>query len=353
MTVSHYQQALDWAQKARRSDTSVILGNGFSIAYDPNAFSYGALRGKADEEDSLDDSMRKLFDELGTNDFEVVIRKILSAVEILQAEDPNDTLEIASKLRAKASALKEALANSLANLHPDIYYDISNASYERALQFLQPFSTIYSTNYDMLLYWALMQANEFDELSTARRDDGFREGKASDSYVVWNPLDGGTQSVHYLHGALHLYMDAEQGELQKLTWKRTSIPLVEQIRDQLAMNRYPLMVSEGTTQEKRAAILNSAYLGRSLRSLSNIGGGLVAFGFSFSHNDSHIVEAIVNSTVSRLAVGVFGEFSSSANIDLRSNVDKAVMSRQARIERRASRTPLEVQYFDASTALVW
>lgn len=50
-------------------------------------------------------------------------------------------------------------------------------------------------------------------------------------------MDFGSQRVFYLHGGLHLYDSGT--EFAKITYSRTEIPLVDQIRETLAEGRYP------------------------------------------------------------------------------------------------------------------
>src|SRR5690606_28176821 len=105
-------------------------------------------------------------------------------------------------------------------------------------------------NYDMLLYWAVMQDLEPD----VPTNDGFTNGDDPGAdYVVWEPyLDYREQRLFFLHGGLHLYDTGP--EISKITWSRTGIPLVDQIRDALATGRYPLIVTEGNSREKEEKI---------------------------------------------------------------------------------------------------
>ncbi len=72
-------------------------------------------------------------------------------------------------------------------------------------------------------------------------------------------------------------------------------------------------MAEGISTEKLERIESSNFLGHALRSLANIGGGLLAYGLSFSKNDKHIIDAIVRSSISRLTVSLFGDSASQAN----------------------------------------
>ena len=77
-------------------------------------------------------------------------------------------------------------------------------------------------------------------LKTRQADDGFGDPGHAADYVVWNHLDPHSQSVFHLPGALHLYR-SEDG-LEKLTWRRTTEPLIDQVRAQLETDSFPLYV---------------------------------------------------------------------------------------------------------------
>ena len=151
--------------------------------------------------------------------------------------------------------------------------------------FLSHFQNIYTVNYDLLLYWALMQ----EELEPVIDfDDGFRQpddGPAD--YVTWDVQKTDAQNTFYLHGGLHIF-DAGP-ELQKFTWCNTGIALVDQIREALATNRFPVFVAEGNPESKLDRIQHSGFLNRAYRSFASIGGTLFVFGLSFGDTDEHIL----------------------------------------------------------------
>ena len=104
--------------------------------------------------------------------------------------------------------------------------DISDERYAACRTFLSHFvgsgagCKIYTMNYDLLLYWALMHEEEDPLVSVPLdHDDGFRKD-ASDydaPYVEWQGESAAHgQNIHYLHGALHLFDAGHQ--LQKYSW---------------------------------------------------------------------------------------------------------------------------------------
>ncbi|WP_410659913.1 DUF4917 family protein [Amycolatopsis sp. lyj-112] len=347
-----YDEAIAWLSettnsKGRALPTRLILGNGFSIAFDPARFSYSALRSQAESQGMLSLTAQHLFHKLDTQDFEIVIKTLEDAAIGLYALDATKYSAEAAILSEEASKLKDALAHILAALHPERPYEIDDEAYLRVRRFLDQFDGIYTANYDLLLYWTLMQDFPEANLKPRQADDGFRDSGQALDYVVWNHLDPHSQSVFYLHGALHLYR-SEDG-LKKLTWRRTNEPLIDQIRGQLEADSFPLYVAEGTSSEKLTRIGTSDYLGRALRSLAAISGGLLSYGISFSKNDAHIMDAIVYSKITRLAVSLFGDVNSSSN----EATIKAVQDMQSRRATSYAKVGLETAFFDAQSVRLW
>jgi len=224
MEIVSFEVAMAKIQGARHKH--LLLGNGFSIALKPDIFSYGSLYENADF--TAAPHITELFEALGTNDFEVVIKYLQSAATVVEVYRPR-LRRLAAALRHDAEAIKDALVSAVAKRHPDRPYDIEASSYAACRAFLTGFGHIYTLNYDVLLYWALMQT-EVDTLEL-RPDDGFRHPEHDPDlpYVSW--LQSQSATVHFLHGALHLF---DRGsEITKYTWSKTDMPIVDQIRDAL------------------------------------------------------------------------------------------------------------------------
>ncbi|PHR22447.1 MAG: DUF4917 domain-containing protein [Hoeflea sp.] len=320
----------------------VLLGNGFSIALKPDIFSYGSLFSKADF--SSVPYAQAVFEALGTQDFEAVIRLLVDMAKILACYKESSP-ELVEQIEKDASAIKTILANAIALNHPDRPYDIDNEQYAACRAFLVNFDHIYTLNYDVLLYWALMH-DDVDELNI-RCDDGFRhpEGNEAAPYVSWQ--DSNSPTVHFLHGALHIF-DAGY-EITKYTWSKTDIPIVEQVRSALDEEKYPLFVAEGHSHDKLDKIMHSAYLHKALRSFSSISGSLFVFGHSFDDNDDHVLRKVPEGRISDLFVGLFGDPDSESN---RRIIAKAFSFADFRAET-PRKNKLSVHFFDVDTAKVW
>ena len=340
-----FDEALTASSMAARRH--LLLGNGFSIALKPDIFSYGSLFDNADF--SAAPHVPDLFHALNTNDFEIVIRHLQNTALVVEVYRPR-LQKLIARLQRDASAIKDALVAAIASRHPDRPYDIKLSEYEYCRKFLNNFDHIFTLNYDVLLYWALMQT-EVDELQM-RPDDGFRhpEGDPDLPWVSWQQAN--KASINYLHGALHLF---DRGnEIIKYTWSKTDTPIVDQIRAALDQDRYPVFVAEGSSETKKTRIMHNAYLHKALRSLEgcclspkNV---IFVFGHSLAANDDHIFHAITSGTPQAIYVSLFGDPDSANNREV---IGRAEVLRAQRHELRGERYPLDIHFYDAASANVW
>jgi hypothetical protein len=334
-----YNQVLERAAEPRH----LLLGNGFSIACRPDLFRYDKLFDRADF--SSLSRARQAFTRLKTTNFEAVIRALREFVALSDLYAPADPK---AKRRAErdANSLREVLVRAVADSHPERPNAIEPKEFYSCREFLRGFKSINTLNYDLLLYWAMMQDELGDEEISS--DDGFRK-PAEDpdaSYVSWDPDNSKAQTVRYLHGALHLYDTGT--EMKKFTWINTGVPLIDQIRDALEREFYPVFVSEGTSAEKLERIRHNDYLCKMFRSFTEIQGSIVVFGHSLDECDDHfIVDRIGrHGKTKELYVSLFGDPSSTAN-------RKVVRKAESLAGLRPARRPLKVKFFDAASASVW
>lgn len=324
----------------RFSRRHLLLGNGFSIACRPNIFLYGKLYENADFS-KLSPSAKLAFEALGTQDFERVIKALRDARKIFIAYGaPSDFTD---SLDADADALRELLVQTIAASHPAWPGEVSDEEYQSCREFISHFNNIYTFNYDLLLYWAQMHTEEGEDPNS---DDGFRkqEDNYDAGYVVWESSQSHEQNLYFLHGALHVFDTGT--EIQKYTWVNTGVRLIDQIRDALKKDFFPLFVSEGTSAEKLERIRHNDYLAKAYRSFSEIGGALVIYGHSLAPNDEHYLKRIEKGKISHLYVGIYGAVDSEANNQIIRRANQLATS-------RARNRPLSVSFFDAASARVW
>ncbi|QNL48133.1 DUF4917 family protein [Olivibacter sp. SDN3] len=333
-----FQEALEISSVCNKRH--LLIGNGFSIACRKDIFRYDSLYQQADFQ-KINPEIKEVFDHLGTKDFELVIKHLNYAIHVLTIYDPKN-LYLITSLKNDVDELKSILVNTIANSHPENPSEILEEEYQNCRNFLSNFNNCYTLNYDLLLYWTFMHFQETKEL---RSDDGFRtpdNGQAN--FVTWDIEKTDGQNLFYLHGALHLFDSG--AELQKYTWINTGIRLVEQIRNALNTDLYPLFVSEGTSREKTDRIMHSNYLSRGLRSFSHIGGCLFIYGHSLADNDDHILKLIPNCSIKSLFISLYGDITSESNKEIITKAERL-------LAKRKKKGYIELHFFDAESARVW
>lgn len=338
MPILTFQQAIEDAQRFNKRH--LLLGNGFSIACRPEIFTYGRLYEQADFT-KISSTAKLAFEALETQDFERVIKALRDTARILRAYDGSS--ELASQLVADSNGLRELLVQTIAASHPAWPGEIEEHEYVACRCFLDNFNTIFTFNYDLLLYWTKMHTAEG---SRPDSDDGFRalEDEYDASYVVWEPGQSHHQDMWFLHGALHIFDSGT--EIQKYTWSKTGVRLIDQIRDALSKNYFPIFVSEGSSAEKYERIRHNDYLAKAYRCFESIQGALFIFGHSLAENDDHYLRCIRKGKVSQLYVGLYGDPNSDAN--------KFIMRRANQLSNgRRGKNALSVSYYDAASAKIW
>jgi hypothetical protein len=334
-----FQQAVD--QSEIYNKRHALLGNGFSISCRPDIFVYGKLFERADFT-SLSPSAKLVFNALNTQDFERVIKALRDTSKVLQAYKGVNPKLIHS-LISDADGLREVLVQAIASSHPGWPGDITDGEYAACRRFLSNFDNVYTLNYDLLLYWAVMHD---EDTLTINSDDGFRkpDGEFDAEYVVWEAESSHTQNIWYLHGALHVFDSGV--EIQKYTWINTGKRLIEQIREALDKNFFPLFVAEGTSGEKLARIKHSDYLSKAKRSFSSIQGALFIHGHSLASNDEHFLKAVEKGKIEHLYVGLYGDENSDANKGIKRRANSMTQNRKRK-------KGLAVSFYDSESARVW
>jgi hypothetical protein len=338
MQIHTFQEAI--ADSTNFNKRHALLGNGFSIACRPGIFVYGRLFERAIFS-GLSPNARKAFDALGTQDFERVIKALRDAREILKVYRSSDT-DLLESLKNDADGLRELLVETIAACHPAYPAEINESEYEACRTFIGHFDNIYTLNYDLLLYWAQMHT---EPGRGPNSDDGFRkpEDDFEAPYVTWEPTSSHKQNMWFLHGALHLF-DAGH-EIQKYTWINTGVRLIEQIREALSLDYYPIFVSEGTSNEKMVRIKHNDYLAKAYRSFSEIQNCLFIYGHSLAKNDDHILKKIEKGKLKKVYLSIFGSPDSPDN--------KQIIARAKAMQAARKFGTLDVMFYSAETARVW
>lgn len=280
-----------WDNIKKQSKWSgILLGNGSSQTLS-NRFAYDSLFSKAVSDEithPLTPTDTVLFRELGnTTNFEKVLADLLTAGTVNKAIGLNHV-----KVRQRYHNIRRALIEAIHLVHLP-WCQLSDATKKRICNELRRYKFVFTTNYDLILYWCIM----------TERTQGFRDYFWNTSHT-FDTSDTKTKNAYtkilYLHGALHLYKTAAGHTAKEIRGDRSLLDCFSTKK-----NRIPLFISEGSSRHKKRAIAQSDYLSFALNTLSMFDGPLVVFGHSLSHNDNHIVAAIRRQPHRKLAYSIY------------------------------------------------
>lgn len=289
----------------RTRTINLLIGNGFSMAYNKDIFSYKAL---SDFIMNLNnDKLKALFKVLETENFEEIMGHLDVISKLLEVFDGGSNL--IPQVQEAEEELRNGLITAIQEVHPEYVFKVPDRERKHCCDFIKPFiarkGKIFSTNYDLLLYWVLM-SNGMDKVVS----DGF--GRYGDDSM---PLEWGKhqniQNIFYLHGALFIF--DEGSEVIKETYSSAKGALIEAVKKRIHAKHYPIFVTAGNAEQKLKHIAHNQYLSFCYKSLCQIHGSVITHGLSFNKNDFHIIEALnkasmhSHSHLLSVYVGVFSE----------------------------------------------
>lgn len=273
-------------------------------------------------------------------------------------------LDARKRIQEHANNLKGVLVSTIAEHHPEYPSKIAIEKFSACRRFLANFihpdvkGRVYTLNYDLLLYWAVLHSEADGETPIDLTvNDGFGRDGAESDYVIW-VNEGRTQDqrIYYLHGAVHLFDNGP--ELEKYTWQDKGRPLIEQAREALGKNKFPLFVAEGSSAHKLERIRHHPYLHHAYKSFiectkeggrkATIPKPLFIYGHSFAESDKHVLSRISKGSVRNLYVSLFGEPASETN---QAVVKQALAIKSQR--QLGGRADFDITFFSAESAEVW
>ena len=267
---------------------TLLVGNGLSINVWPS-FNYGSLFREA----QLPEDAKAIFTAIESTNFEEALRRLAEARTILDAANKE-----VSWIDPLYTAIRDRLFMAVHQVHIP-WNNLPDSTKLAIGTHLCTYQSIFTTNYDLILYWARMHV---DDLPGARTADlmwgpGGTFDRHSDLWEDWT-------GIYYLHGGLHLWRSRSTGTVGK--WQHQGSNILEQVANgyDAATDRQPLFVSEGSSVDKLRAIQTSEYLSIVARKLVDDTKDTVVFGSALSASDNHIVEALAAGASRRIAISV-------------------------------------------------
>jgi hypothetical protein len=225
----------------------------------------------------LTDAARQLFTELSTTNFEFVLASLKLAGRVCDATGVDG-----SRFPSLYAAVQQGLFEAVAHVHVP-WEEVVDHALPKIREELLRYKSVFSTNYDLLTYWAMMTEGDPDDF----RDFFWQLGGPFDptNVDVW----GSPTLVYFLHGAVHLRRTRAGG-----TRKQTAAGqnLLSQFWTDWVGDETPLLVSEGTSEDKLRSINVSDYLSFAYGGFGTHAGNLVIFGHGLSDQDRHLTHAI-------------------------------------------------------------
>ena len=323
----------------------LLLGNGFSMAYDPEIFSYNALHDFIAQLD--DDDLSTVLGVIETKNFEVIMQQLDNFALLVEAFGGDANLR--ARVEGASEKLKRGLLSAVEALHPEHVFTVPEEQSEACSRFLKVFldtgGSVFSTNYDLLLYWILLRNGVVDHVDGFGRELLNPDEVAKGEDEEWSELIWGKhrqkQNVFYLHGALPFF--DEGADIVKEEYDGQNY-LLTNIRERMDSGSYPIFVTAGDGREKLSHIMHNHYLSWCFDQFCGIEGSLVTFGFNFGQYDEHIIDAInraakdgknVHPKLLSIYIGVYSE------------------EDRRHIEQIAPKFKCKVRMFDAKTVDVW
>lgn len=287
-----------WSDIRDKFTQNILLGNGASIAIDKR-LSYHSLYERVCESGRLNDEIIRMFKHFRTTNFEFIMKLLLEASRV------NEVLEIDDgKTKDYYYEIRDSLINTIRDIHPK--HESVEDLLPKMASFLKNFAEVLSLNYDLLVYWSMLEGNE--RFGCQWFKDGYYYGEFDNDFANYmyepQPPATGATLVFYPHGSLFLVTDID-GDEKKLS-RHEDEALIETVLARWKEKDYiPLFVSEGDTTAKFHAITRSNYL-RTVYDLvlRRMTGSLVIYGWSASEQDEHIFDGIDHKGITDIAVSV-------------------------------------------------
>lgn len=288
-----YDEVIKYLDSQRR-EKHLLFGNGFSMAYDSKIFSYNALSTFIEKIENKE--IKTLFECINTKNFEIIMQQLDNFIQIAKAFKIDKRL--IAVISKASKTLKTSLIDAVKELHPEHVFIIPEKNSKSCFTFLSKYldskGKIFSTNYDLLLYWVLMRNESKLAIDGFGRDiENPDELINHDEELEFSELRWGkykeTQSIFYLHGTLPIFDNGVEIIKEEYESKKY---LLQKISSRMERKEYPIFVTAGSANEKLNHIMHNKYLSNCYEQLTKITGSLVIFGFNFGESDTHIIDAI-------------------------------------------------------------
>jgi hypothetical protein len=330
------EKLLPWPELKKElglSDTGILLGNGFSCAV-WDKFKEPSLYKKACDHQSehpLSKEDKDLFNkDLKTTSFERVLLA-LSTARMINKRLNQDY----SFIQERYESIKSALGYAVRSVHIPWTNATGSGVLNKIRKELLNYPFVYTTNYDLLIYWAVMSEDKgkgFKDYFFKSDDDNYFD--ISNTEIRKDPAT----KILYLHGGLHLERSTSGKTIKRKYEENTN--LLDSFGQKLSGRQeetVPLLIAEGDAEDKLKSIYSSDYLSFTYAQFAQHKGALVVFEHSLEDSDQHILDAIKRAKPSRIAISISSKKS-----------PQEIIYRKAELRKKLDQ-PSKLDFFEAET----
>ncbi|MEG4037191.1 DUF4917 family protein [Microcoleus sp. S36b_A4] len=307
------EKVLSWQDiKNDFSGSVILLGNGFSCAV-WGKFQYPSLYEKAcvASEHPLSKEDQDLFKALETKNFERVLLALSTARMINKILGKDYSV-----IKERYESIKSALGYAVRSVHIPWKNATESGVLNNIRRELLNYKCVYSTNYDLLIYWAVMSESDGDGFK-----DYFFQAKANNYFDITNTeIHGDATRILYLHGGLHLDRSTSGQTIKRKQEENTN--LLDSFGKGWSGGTVPLLIAEGDAKDKLKSIYSSDYLSFAYAQFAQHKGALVVFEHSLGDSEQHIVDAIKRAKPSPIAISISRNKSPEEIIHIKAELHK-------------------------------
>ncbi len=311
----------DWSElEAAHGWSGILVGNGASRAVWDD-FKYQSLYQTATSggvEHPLTEADRHIFQEMATINFEQVLAGLATARIVCDALGIDSAL-----IRERYTSIQRALFEAVSSVHVPWSTETAG-TYAIIRRALLPYEYVYSTNYDLISYWAVMA-----EGGAGFKDYFWEEVFDITDTEIW----GKVTKILYLHGGIHLARLPSGSTIKRRA--REFQNLLQSLGIEGVDGAIPLFITEGQPKDKLSSIYRSDYLSFAFQRFTKHEGPLVVFGQSLGDADQHLVSAMKSWGSRRIAVSIFP------------TDDHEIVEFKAKLKRRLP--DADLLFFDSTT----
>jgi hypothetical protein len=325
-----------WSEIEDKYTDTLLLGNGASMAIDP-CFSYRSLKEAAAAAGLITSNIQSVFDYLKTQDFELVMNIISHTYHVNQALCVPDNVTLQAY-----NEVKTALVGAVRGKHTS--FEEASVHLKPIATFMKRFHTVLSLNYDLIVYWAMME-------SKSQFGNWFKDCFVNGTLDIdWRRMRqpfgaSGSTLVFYPHGNLALATSISGFESKMARQSDLASLLACVLQRWESGEDFPLFVSEGDTEQKKRAILRSHYLStvyNEVMQSPSLGESCAVYGWSANDNDAHILQRSCQPSTRYLAFSVYRGQRSQSEVDAECAIT------EAKVRQKNQRIKTEFYWSDSA-----